>query len=125
MNIKITSKNFELTPAIEDYVTKKISSLEKFLNIKDVTLCEVEIGRTTRHHKSGEIFRAEVNIVEPGRSQVYSFAEEADLYTAIDVVRDEAERAIVSRKSKRVALFRRGGAAVKRLLKGIDFRPKR
>ena len=125
MNIKITSKNFEITPAIDEYVTRKISSLQKFFNAKDITLCEVEIGRTTKHHKSGVIFRAEVNIAEPGSSQIYAVAEEADLYAAIDIVRDEAERAIVSRKSKRVALLRRGGAIIKRLLKRIDFRPKR
>ena len=125
MNIKITSKNFELTPAIDEYVNKKISSLEKFLNTKAATLCEVEIGRTTKHHNSGDIFKAEVNITEPGVPQVYAVAEESDLYAAVDIVRDEAERAITSRKKKRATLFRRGGTAVKAILKRIDLRPKR
>ncbi len=122
MNIKIRSRNFDLTPAIHDYVTKKISTLEKFLGAKDNILCEVEIGRTTRHHNSGDIFRAEVNIIEPGNKQIYAVAEEADLYMAIDVVRDEAERAIVSRKTKRFKLIRRAGARIKELLKRLDFR---
>lgn len=120
MNIKLHSKNFQITPAIDDYVTKKISSLEKFLDVKDGVLCEVEVGKTTGHHKSGEIFKAEINIVEPGSKQVYVVAEEIDLYTAIDIVRDEAERAIVSRKNKRNTLFRRGGAAIKGFLKKIN-----
>ena len=120
MNIKIRSKNFELTPAIDDYVTKKISTLEKFLGVKDNILCEVEIGRTTKHHKSGNIFRAEVNIIEPGNKQIFAVAEEPDLYTAIDIVRDEAEREIVSKKNKRFKLLRRGGAMIKSLLKSID-----
>ena len=96
MNIKIRSKNFDITPAINDYVSRKISSLEKFLGTKGNILCEVEIGRTTLHHKSGDIFRAEINIIEPGNKQIFAVAEEADLYSAIDVVRDEAEREIVS-----------------------------
>lgn len=125
MNIKIKSRDFDLTPAIDDYITKKISTLEKFLEVKDNILCEIEIGRTTKHHKSGDIFRAEVNIVEPGNKQIYAVAEESDMYTAIDVVRDEAERAIVSRKTKRFTLIRRGGTRIKELLKRIDFRPKR
>lgn len=125
MNIKIHSKNFEITEAIDDYVTKKISSLEKFLDVKDGVLCEIEVGKTTEHHKSGDIFRAEVNITEPGKTQVYVVAEEADLYTAIDMVRDEAERAIVSKKNKRNTLLKRGGAAIKDFLKRIDIRRRK
>lgn len=124
MNIKLHSKNFEITPAIEDYVTKKISSLEKFLDVKDAVICEVEVGKTTEHHKSGDIYRAEINLIEPGSNQVYVVAEEADLYAAIDIVRDEAERTIVSRKNKKNTLFKRGGAAVKNFLKRIDIRKK-
>lgn len=122
MNIKIRSKNFEITPAIDDYVTKRIASLEKFLDIKDATLCEVELGRTTTHHKSGDIFKAEVNLMEPGYKQVFAIAEEVDLYTAIDVVRGETERLIVSQKKKHDTLFRRGAVQVKNLLKRINFK---
>ncbi len=125
MKIKIRSKNFDITPAIDDYVTKKISTLEKYLDTKNEVLCEVEIGRTTKHHNTGDIFKAEVNIVQPGNKQIYARAEEIDLYTAIDIVRDEAERAIVSRKDKHKTLWKRGASRVKNLLKRIDFRPKR
>ena len=124
MNIKIRSVNFELTGAIEEYVDKKISTLEKFLATKDNVICEVEIGRSTMHHKSGDIFKAEVNITPPGDGQIYAIAEEADLYTAIDVVRDEAERAIVSRKTKSTTLVRRGAAQIKNLIKRINFNKK-
>ncbi|MBP7846441.1 MAG: HPF/RaiA family ribosome-associated protein, partial [Candidatus Pacebacteria bacterium] len=85
-------------------------------------ICEVEIGRTTKHHNSGDIFKAEINLTQPGSKQVYAMAEEVDLYTAIDVVRDEAERVIVSKKTKDSTLFRRGAAQVKNLLKRINFR---
>ena len=119
MNIKIRATNFDITPAIESYVTSKISSLGKFLGQGGDILCEIEIGRTTHHHKSGDIFRAEVNIRKPGAKQIFAFAEEVDLYTAVDVVRDELEREIVSDKDKRNTLFRRGSAKIKNLLKRI------
>lgn len=121
MNIKIRSINFEITPAIDEYVSKKISSLEKFLEKKDgEVICEVEIGRTTMHHKSGDIFKAEINLTQPGAKQIYAVAQEADLYSAIDVVRDETEREIVSQKNKAHTLFRRGATQVKNLLKRIN-----
>lgn len=125
MKIKITSKNFDITPAIDEYVSKKISSLERFLDTKEEVLCEVEIGRTTKHHNSGDIFKAEINIVQPGNKQIYAIAEEIDLYTAIDIVRDEAERAIVSKKNKYKTLFKKGAIRVKDLLRRVDFRRKK
>ncbi len=122
MNIKIRSVNFDITPAIDEYVNKKISSLEKFLEGKDGIICEVEIGRTTKHHKSGDIFKAEVNIIVPGSKQIYAVTEEVDLYSAIDIVRDEAEREIISERSRKATLFRRGSAKIKNLLKRINIK---
>lgn len=124
MNIKIRAINFDITPAIDEYVSKKVSSLEKFLEVSDGAICEVEIGRTTKHHNSGDIFKAEINLTQPGTKQVYAVAEEVDLYTAIDVVRDDAERAIVSRKTKNTTLLRRGSAKVKNLLKRFSWNKK-
>lgn len=120
MNIKTRAVNFDLTDPISEYVDKKVSSLGKFIPNSENILCEVEIGRTTKHHNSGDIFKAEINIMVPGGSQVYAVAEESELYTAIDIVRDEAERAIVSQKNKKDTLFRRGASKVKQLLKKID-----
>ena len=124
MQIRIRTASIELTPAIDDYVNKKLSLLEKFLvGSDDISgqeiLCEVEIGKTTRHHKSGDVFKAEVNITSPGMKQIYAVAEESDLYSAIDVVRDEAERGIISNKGKRGAILKRGGAKIKEILKRI------
>ena len=120
MQIKIRSINFELTPAIEEYITKKLSHLEKFLSDGNA-LCEVEIGRTTKHHKSGEIFKAEVNIVGSGK-QYYAVREEFDLYASIDMVRDDIERSIISGKQKKNTLFRRGATQMKELLKRINIK---
>ena len=126
MNIKIRSTNFDITPSIDAYVSKKIGTLAKFLeSYGSGLLCEVEIGKTTGHHKHGDIFKAEVNIILPGGSQIFAKAEEADIYTAIDMVRDNAEREIVSKKNKRETMFKRGAIHIKNLLKRIDFRRKK
>ncbi len=125
MNIKIRGVNCEITGPISDYVNRKISSLEKFLEKKSETICEIEIGKTTNHHKSGDIFRAEINLMEPGKGQVFATAEANDLYSAIDIIRDEAEREIVTHKKKKDTLFRRGAGQVKNLLKRLNFRKNR
>ena len=122
MNIKIRTTNFDLTPAIEEYVVRKIEPVSKFLHGGENALCEVELGKTTNHHKSGDIFRAEVNIVMPGKNQFFATAEEADLYVAIDIVRDQIEREIISKKTRRETLFRRGATRIKFLLKQLTFR---
>ena len=125
MKIKIHSTNFDITPAIYEHIDRKISPLQKFLDMPEVVLCEVEIGRTTKHHKSGDIFKAEVNITGPNVKQIYAIAEGRDLYSAIDIVKDDIEREIVTQKERRNTLFRRGGAKVKAFLKRLDIRPKR
>ncbi len=122
MNIKIRSVNFDLTDAISEYVNKKLSSLEKFTGVDGEVLCEVEIGRTTKHHNSGDIFKAEVNMSISGSPQVYAVSEQSDLYAAIDIVKDDIERQLVSKKSKKDTLFRRGASKIKDLLKRVDFR---
>lgn len=122
MNIKIRSTNFEITPAISDYVYKKVLSLEKVLGYKNEILCEVEIGKTTGHHKSGEIFKMEINIKEPKGQQYFITAEEEDLYSAIDVARDNAEETISSKRKKFTTIWRKSAAKLKSMMKRIDWR---
>lgn len=107
----------EMTPAIREYVEKRVSSLEKFIpDNKDLLLAEVEVGTTTNHHKTGDIFRAELNLSTGGKN-IYAEAEKDDLYSAIDEMRDIAERECVSRKGKRETLAKRGASQIKKMLR--------
>lgn len=91
--------------------------LEKFFG-EEETLVNVEVGRTTRHHKSGDIFRAEIRI-NFGGQEYYSVSETEDLYAAIDEVKDEIVQELTKKRKKYLHLFKRGGAQIKNLLKGI------
>lgn len=119
--IKKTLKatGFEFTPAISDYLEKIIVSLDKLVPEHDESaLVDIEVGKTTNHHKSGDIFRAEVNF----RSALGHFrgeAEAGDVYSAIDIVRDEIVEQVRSKKDRKMSLVRKGGALVKNLLKGF------
>ena len=118
MNIKIKATNFIMTAEVSEYVTRKLESLSRFLNQSESTLCEVEIGKTTNHHKTGDVYKAEVNITNDG-NQYYTTAESFDIFSAIDEIRDEAEREIVSRKKKNTTLFRRGAKRIKDMIRNI------
>lgn len=101
---------------MEDYVSKKLLSLSKFLKGQEEVLVEVELAKTTGHHKSGEIFKAEINVTYMGQ-QFYVVSEKDDLYAAVDEARDEIERSIVSKRKKYLTVFRRGAGKIKNLIR--------
>jgi len=118
MKIKITTTNIELTSAIESYVEEKIRSVEKFAMPHDNEnpVVEIEIGKTTNHHQSGDVFRAEANIRVRGK-HFRATSEKSDLYTAIDDMRNELVRELSSHKDKTRSLARRGAGMIKDMLR--------
>ena len=117
MRINIKATGIELTPAISNYVNKKISSLEKYLSNEVVV--QVEVGKITQHHKSGNVFRAEIHIIGGGLD-LYAFSEKDDFYAAVDVVRDEIIHNVVHTKTKRETMARRGAEIIKNMMKGLN-----
>jgi ribosomal subunit interface protein len=120
MSINIKTTNIELTGAINDYVNKRLSSLEKFLK-EGVMTGYVEIGKTTNHHKQGEVFKAEFDIIIDGQ-KFFAMSEKDDLYAAIDDAKEEIVRRITSTKDRKLTLYRRGAKSVKKMLKGLSRR---
>ena len=120
MKINIKATGMELTPAISSYVHKKVSSIEKYIdkNSTDV-VAQVEVGKSTRHHKSGNIFRAEVHITG-GNLDLYAVSETDNLYAAIDIVKDEIVHNALQLKGKRETLARKGAGMVKDMMRGLS-----
>lgn len=119
MNIIIKGTNIELTHSIKDYVEKRASSLDKFIDSsKAEAQVMVEVGKTTNHHRAGEVFRAEVQIKHPdfpGEPRVE--IENEDLYAAIDLANDEMKEILVKNKEKKKSLVKRGARFIKDLLR--------
>src|SRR3989344_2566932 len=115
MEIIFKSKNFSLTPSVENYVRKKIETLERFLKNfnQEIIKFEVEVGRTTYHHKNGDIFLAEINLSIGGK-MFRAESERDDLFTAIDEVRDSLEQEIKKFKTKKETIFIRGARSIKK-----------
>ncbi len=102
MKVIIKSTNFKLTPSLAAFIEEKILSLAKFLKTVDefeAVTARVEVGKTTRHHKKGEVFRAEVNLDLP-KAVLRSEAIQNDLRAAVNEVRKELKREIEKYKDK-------------------------
>lgn len=101
MQIDIRTKDIELTEPLREYVDTKIGSLERYLKRFDESLLRaaVELKRTTKHHKTGDIFYAEVNLEIPG-TMLRATHKDEDIRISIDKVKDVLQREIRKYKDK-------------------------
>lgn len=93
MKLNIRGKNLSVTPAIKEYIEKKLSKLDKYFKDGDNTTSNVIIK--TRANKDV----IEVTILKDSmviRAEVM----DDDLYTAIDLVVEKLERQIRKNKEK-------------------------
>lgn len=120
MNINIKATNMDLTDAIKDYVNKRVSSLNKFSGRSEIT-GYVEVGKTTNHHKQGDVFKAEFDL-NINSKKFFAMSEAGDLYAAIDEAKEQIANNVTNDKDRRQTLFKRGASSVKKMLKGISKR---
>ena len=125
MQINFQAKNIEITPAIHDYVEKRVTNLGKLLTEIEASGKDVQvlfsISKTTQHHKGGEVFHADCSVHTKGK-KFYSGVVKEDLYEAIDAVKDNLFNEISRDKDKKQTLFKRGALSVKKMMKGITKR---
>jgi ribosomal subunit interface protein len=121
MKINIKATNMELTSAINDYINKRLDGIKKYLKNQEGTIVYIEVGKTTNHHKQGEVLKAEFNIEISGE-KFYALSEKEDLYSAIDDVQKEIIRQISQNKDRKQTLYKRGASSVKKMLKGLSNR---
>ncbi len=116
IHINLKATGIELTPALRLYVEGKMQALQKFIDERVIAQADVEIGQTTHHHHSGDIFRCEINLTLGG-DLLRVDRQEADLYAAIDVAKDELLDQVRSRKERKTNKNRRGARMFKSFLK--------
>ncbi len=101
MDLHLKATGIAHTPAIDAYVEEKIGGLEKYLeHVATPHKAQVEIGKTTKHHKNGPVMSCHAHLRLPGE-MLHAKAEATDLYAAIDVARADLQRQIVKYKEKR------------------------
>ena len=108
MNIAIKATHLDLTPSIKEYVEEKVGALEKFISVLEG---KVELERD-RHHRSGDVFRAEIMLVMGGKL-MRADAEAGDIYAAVDLVIPKLKEQIGKFKDKKQTLQRSGARKAK------------
>ncbi|MCX6747897.1 MAG: ribosome-associated translation inhibitor RaiA [Candidatus Nomurabacteria bacterium] len=122
MQTNIQGKNIEIIQDIKDFITKKASQLEKFtVSNEDNAVLNIELSKTTNHHKHGEIWRTEINL-SFGDKKFFAGTEKDDVYKSISSVFEDIERNIIQTKNRDHSLFIRGARSVKKMMKGLSKR---
>jgi ribosomal subunit interface protein len=106
----------ELTPAISDYLAKKLSALDKFVDKDKQGIARIEVGRMDKHHHKGDVFSAEINL-EFGRNKFRAVAASDDLYKAIDLMKEEIVGEVVRSSKKKRHLLKRGHQKIKDMMR--------
>ncbi|WP_100374027.1 ribosome hibernation-promoting factor, HPF/YfiA family [Bacillus sp. FJAT-45037] len=103
MNYNIRGENIEVTPALRDYVEKKVGKLERYFDTTPVADVNVKMQVLNTQHI------IEVTIPMP---QLLLRGEEVhtDMYAAIDNVIEKLERQIRKHKTKVNRKFRQEGS---------------
>jgi len=115
MKILIQGTDIKLTPSLKQYIESKIGSLEKFLKKFDPNIVEarVEVGRIKGDQRSGEIFRAEVNL-SIGGDMLRTERTAESVQAAVDLVKDDLSDDIKQYKNKHNTKTRRGARSWKK-----------
>ncbi|WP_409302818.1 ribosome hibernation-promoting factor, HPF/YfiA family [Peribacillus sp. SCS-155] len=103
MNYNVRGENIEVTPAIREYVEKKIGKLERYFNnVPDANaMVNLKVNNNT----------SKVEVTIPMTHLVLRAEEEnADMYAAIDLITDKLERQIRKHKTKVNRKFRTNGS---------------
>ncbi len=107
MHLIIKGKNMELSESLKDYVERKIGKLDRYLPSIDETRVEL----STQKAKSSQD-RQVVQVTMRSNNTILRAEERnADMFAAIDAVRDKLQRQIKRFKEKPVRVRARAQAA--------------
>ena len=105
MKINISYKNITSDEPLKVFIEDKIGGLDKFIGGGQVE-ARVEIGLPSKHHRSGRIYYAEVNL-KVGGKLLRATCQHEDLRNAIVDVKNELQKQIKKFKDKRRDLARK------------------
>lgn len=103
MNLTVSGRHIDVTPALREYVNEKLNRITRhFDHVIDVNVI-LSVEKLTQ--------KAEVEVHVRGKD-LFCAANESDMYAAIDLLVDKLDRQILRYKEKQ-ADQRHNGAALK------------
>jgi ribosomal subunit interface protein len=111
MQINIKYTQFKPAADIEEYAREHFGQIERFLKSfekhGEITM-SVEIGRSTKHHKKGDVFFAEAMFeTTPGGKTIRATDTQEDIRMAIVSVKEKLKKEVRRYKDKLVESKRR------------------
>lgn len=92
MELKITGRHIEITPAINDYASRKCSKFDRYFD--RIQSIEVVIDKLALN------FEVEIRVDVERHDVFVAKAKDEDLYACIDAVSDKIERQLTDHKEK-------------------------
>ena len=117
MRINIKIKNITLDTTVRNYVHKKlIRPIEKLIgsSVSGDSFIDIELARSTSHHRRGHIWQAEIYI-DIGGTVIRARAVHETILSAIDDIESEIIREIKKFKSKQRTKQRKGARRAKKM----------
>lgn len=98
LDVEITVRNMELTDRVHDYVVKKVSKLDRYLNGIDEARVDLAQAKSARSATDRQVAQITVR----GKGFILRAEERSDnIYSAIDTALDKIQRRIYRYKGKR------------------------
>jgi putative sigma-54 modulation protein len=99
LEVAIFPKNIEMTDRINDYVSKKMAKLDRFLNDIEETRVDLSYLKSARNPSDRQVAQITIR----GRGYILRTEERSeDIFSAIDAALDKMQRKIERFKGKRV-----------------------
>ncbi len=117
MHVDIYAKGVELNDTLRDYVTNRMTHVQKYTNQDSEMHAYVEIKKSSTHHKSAvDLYHASCRLVIDGH-EYYAETSDGDMYAAIDALQEHVYREVRDQKGKRESMFRKGHRMIRKLFK--------
>ena len=114
MRTTVKATNIEHTNAIDTYLKKRLGELERVLEPKEKSeLARIELGKSTKHHKTGQVFFAEITF-HVKKKDFRATAKSTDLYGAIDKMQTMIVREVKRHHESARVLRKKGAREMKR-----------
>lgn len=98
LEVAIFQKNMELTDRISEYITKKISKLDRFLNDIEETRVDLDYQKSARNPSDRQVAQITIR----GRGYILRTEERSDdIFAAVDQALEKMQRQIERFKGKR------------------------
>ncbi len=99
LEVAIFPKNLELTDRINEYVTKKITKLDRFLNDIEETRVDLAYQKSARNPADRQVAQITIR----GRGYILRTEERSDdIFTAVDLALEKMQRKMERYKGKRM-----------------------